>query len=57
MKFYFCENVKREGCSLGSGSEFRYKAISFVEKEGPAKNVIAGFQKYHSHIGGNEIKD
>ena len=37
MKFYFCENVKREGCSLGSGSEFGYRAVSFVEKEEPVK--------------------
>ena len=45
MKFYFCENVKREGCSLGSGSEFRCRAISFVEKEGPVKNVMVNFFK------------
>jgi len=40
-----------------SGSEFGYRAMSFVEKEGPVKNVIVNFQKYHSHIGGNETKD
>jgi len=40
-----------------SESEFGYEATSFVEKEGPVKNVIVNFQKYHSHIGGNEIKD
>ena len=31
--------------------------MSCVEKEGPAKNVMVNFQKYHSHISGNEIKD
>ena len=40
-----------------SGSEFGCRAISFVKKEGPTKNVIVSFQKYHSHIGGNEIED
>jgi len=37
VKFYFCENVKREGYSLVSVSEFGYREMSFVEKEGPAK--------------------
>ena len=40
-----------------SGSEIGYRAMSFVEKEGPVKNVIVNFKKYHSHIGGNEIED
>jgi len=57
VKFYFYENVKREGYRLLSVSEFGYKVMSFVKKEGPAKNVIVNFQKYHSHIGGNESKD
>ena len=37
MKFCFYENVKRKGCSLRSGSEFRNGAISVVEKVGPVK--------------------
>jgi len=53
MKCYFYENVKRESYSLGSASEFGCREIGFVEKEGPAKNVIVNVQKYHSHIGGN----
>ena len=57
MKFYSYENVKREGYSLGSVSEFGYRVMSFVEKEGPVKNVIVNFQKHRSHIGGNESKD
>ena len=57
MKLYFYENVKREGYRLVSVSEFGYREMSFVEKEGPTKNVIVDFQKYHSHIGGHEIKD
>jgi len=31
------------------------RVIAVVEKEGPAKNVIINFKRYHSHIGGNEI--
>jgi len=57
VKFDFCENVKREGYKLLSVSEFEYKVMSFVKKEETAKNVIVNFQKYHSHIGGNESKD
>ena len=37
MKFCFYENIKREGYSLVSVSEFGYREIRFVEKEGPAK--------------------
>jgi len=37
VKFYFYENVKREGYRLLSLSEFWYKVMRFVEKEGPAK--------------------
>jgi len=31
--------------------------ITVVAKEGPAKNVIVNFKRYHSHIDGNEIKE
>jgi len=37
VKFYFYENVKREGYGLLSVSEFGYREMSFVEKEGPVK--------------------
>jgi len=37
VKFYFNENVKREGYRLLSASEFGYEVMSFVKKEGPAK--------------------
>jgi len=39
VKFYFDENVKREGYSLVSVSEFGYREIRHVENEGPAKKV------------------
>jgi len=44
------------GAALKLFSAFTY-ALCIVGKEGPAKNVIVNIQKYHSHIGGNEIKD
>jgi len=31
--------------------------MSVVEKEGTAKNVIDNCKRYHSYIGGNEVKE